>query len=189
MRILFFLYFVLSVTLGHAQNNSPKLFGDIYTYIEFFVLKPKAYPIVFAAACKKDSICVDLSNIDTFAESVYSSCIKIPISNYAWHYGYELIFGKTEQVYNNCSLFISDFNNKFTKAHQTGSVMLFSGEKVVFNYVTIMGIFLKLDEKLLPDNFSSTSIGMPNDNIKRNIAIPISIVDYYRVEKGFRLCH
>lgn len=53
MRILFFLYFVLSVTLGHAQNNSPKLFGDIYTYIEFFVLKPKAYPIVFAAACKK----------------------------------------------------------------------------------------------------------------------------------------
>ena len=57
------------------------------------------------------------------------------------------------------------------------------------NYVTIMGIFLKLDENLLPDNFSSTSIGMPNDNIKRNIAIPISIVDYYRVEKGFRLCH
>ena len=53
MRILFFLYFVWSVTLGHAQSSSPKLFGDIYTYIEFVVLKPKAYPIVFAAASKK----------------------------------------------------------------------------------------------------------------------------------------
>lgn len=100
------------------------ILGGNYTCIKFTVHRENNYPIVFAAITKTDSIKVDLSNFNRFVESVYSSCDFIPISNTAYHNGFELVFGKSEQTYNSCSLFISEFFDNFNHLQCTTNLVL-----------------------------------------------------------------
>lgn len=183
-KIIVYLSMILSVALSHAQNHNSNLLGGNYTCIEFTVTKENAYPTVFAAVTKADSINVDLSNIDKFVESVYSVCDFMPISNSSFYKGFELVYGKSEQTYNNCSLFISDFFNNFNHLHHKTNLILQTGEKVFIRYFDIMGIFLKEDETFIPN--TKISIGLPKENMTMSvIIIPIAIVDY---SNKIRLC-
>lgn len=168
---------ILSVALCHAQGYNSNLLGGSYTCIEFTVTKENAYPTVFAAITKVDSINVDLSNIDMFVESVYSVCDFMPNSTTSFYKGFELVYGKSKQTYNICSLFISDFFNNFHHLQHKTNLILHTGEKVYIRYFDIMGIFLKEDETFIPN--TKMSIGLPEENMTMSIImIPIAIVDY-----------
>ena len=123
---------ILSVALCHAQNYNSNLLGGNYTCIEFTVTKENAYPTVFAAVTKADSINVDLSNIDKFVESVYSVCDFMPISNSSFYKGFET------------------------------NLILQTGEKVFIRYFDIMGIFLKEDETFIPNTKISIGLPKEN---------------------------
>lgn len=184
MKLIVVILLILSAALCRAQNCDSNLFGANYTYVEFVISKKQEYPIFFAAVTKNDSIKVELCNVDTFITSIYSSCDNVPISNSAYLKGYELVFGKSEQTYNTCSLFISDFIDKFDRLQQKTELILDTGEHVQIRYFNLIGIFLKLDEKY--KSISVTSIGLAKENIPKNTIIPISIIDYY--QSNYKLC-
>lgn len=183
MKLLIAISLILNTALCRAQNCDSNLFGANYTYVEFVVSRNQEYPIFFAAVTKTDSIKVKLCDIDAFITSIYSSCDNVPISNSAYHKGYELVFGKTEQTYNTCSLFISDFIDKFNRLQRKEELVLDTGERVQIRYFNLIGIFLKLDKKL--KSTAVTSVGLAEENIPKNTIIPISIVDYY--QSNFKL--
>ncbi len=175
--VTLFILLILGVTYSHAQNYNSSLFAGDYTYIEFIVSKKDRYPIVFAAITNKDSIKINLSNVDAFVASVFSSCENSSISDDAYHKTFEMIYGKSEQIFNSCSLFISDFNNKFKKLENISKVTLLTGERVSISYFNIIGVFFRLGQDFLPETF--TSIGLPIENTPPNTVIPISIADSY----------
>lgn len=177
MRNLYILLvFFLSTTYVNAQNIKANLFGGTYTYLEFNISEPNNYPIRFDAICSKDSLSVDTTNIDNFVKSVFSSCSNVSISDYANYKAYAIIFGKTKRTYNSCLQFFVDFNYKSDNVHKEGSLILRSGEKVTFKYFSVMGIFLRIEEKSIPETL--TSNGLPIELMGKNVVIPISIVDY-----------
>lgn len=168
---------ILSAALCRAQNCNSNLFGAKYTYVEFVISRDQEYPISFAAVTKTDSIKVKFCNVKAFIASIYSTCDNVPISNTAYQKGYELVFGKTEQIYDMCSLFISDFIDNLNLLHQKTEIILDTGELVRIKYFDVFGIFLKLEEKF--KSVTVTSIGLAEEDIPNNTIIPISIVDYY----------
>ena len=183
MRLSIFILFMLSVIKCHAQHNKPILFGGDYTYIEFVISKKNIYPMCFAVITNNDTIKVDTSNVDAFTTSVFSSCKNSPISDNAYYKAFEMIYGKKEQVFNSCLLFISDFNNKLNRLKCTLNMTLTTGECVSIRYFNIIGVFLRLGDDFLPETL--TSIGLPEKNIPKDMVIPISVADYYRTKKNF----
>lgn len=91
-----------------------------------------------------------------------------------------MLFGKSEQIYNCCSLFISVFNDNFNQLNQTKIINLKTGEKVIIRYFRIIGVFLKLSEKLYPETISS--IGLSTMEFGKNAKVPICIAGYYRIK-------
>lgn len=185
MRILVVISLILSMAYCHAQNCDSDLFGANYTYVEFVISRNQEYPISFAAVTKTDSIKVKLSDVDSFIESIYSSCTNVPISNSAYQKGYELVFGKTEQTYNTCSLFVSEFIDKFNHLQRTTELALDTGEHIQIRYFNLTGIFLKLDENI--KSIAVTSIGLDEEQIPKNTIIPIAIADYYESDCKLRV--
>ena len=178
MRFIMIILLNLSMALSHAQNVNDKLFGGDFTYIEFVVSKPHQYPVVFAAMTRQDTIKINKSNLDTFITSIYSVCKNTTVTDNAYHKGFEIVFGKSEQIFNCCSLFISDFNENFNRLKKTVTIELQTGEKIIIRYFYITGIFLKLDENFYSETVSS--IGLSTSKLKKTVIVPISIVGYYR---------
>lgn len=109
-KIIACLTVFLSAFVCQAQEYEHELFGDEYTYIAVNIYSKDNYPIVFDAVTKKDSIPVDLSDPDKFAESLYSSCLYAPISDSAYQKGFQMVFGESPHTYQcsrffNCDLF------------------------------------------------------------------------------------
>lgn len=108
----------------HALNNIDSIYGGSYNYIEFTISKPHQYPTVFAVMTTKDTIKINTSNIEDLITSISIKCERCAISDNAYHKGFEMLFGKSEQIYNCCSLFISDFNDNFNLLNQTKTINL-----------------------------------------------------------------
>lgn len=187
MRFTMLVSLFLSMSWCSAQTISDNLSGGNYTYIEFVVSKPHQYPIVFAAMTAKDSVRINRSNLDAFIASIYSTCKNVTTSDNTYHKGFEIVFGKSEQVFNCCSIFISDFNDNFSRLKQTKKTKLLTGEQITISYFHITGIFLRLEEEFLSDTISS--IGLPTSEFGSYAIVPISIVRYYRQNRNFLLTH
>lgn len=173
MRIVILLILFVQSMECHALNNTDSIYGGSYNYIEFAISKPHQYPIVFAVVTTNDTIKIDTSNIESFFASISIKCESCAISDNAYHIGFELVYGKSEQIYNCCSLFISDFNDNFNQLNQTKTINLKTGEKIIIRYFNIIGVFLKLGEKFYAE--TSSSIGPSTIVFGKKSIVPICI--------------
>lgn len=169
---------ILSQTICLAQNNT-LLHAQKAVYVEFGVYQKGRYPIFFAAVTQDDSINIKLNNIDSLIASVYSSYnYYVPMSTNAFQKSYEILFGRSEEVYNICSLYISEFGEKCNRFRCEKKLLLNTGEVVYVHCVGLYGIFLKMDSKY--KSLCDTSLGLPEKNIPDNILVPVSVIDYYK---------
>lgn len=175
MKFIVSLLFSLNVAFCHAQKSSQLLRASDYTYVEFTTnLDGKQYPLVFAAATEQDTITVNLTNIQLFINSVYASYPYVPITNNAYKKCYGLVFGHSEDSFNDCQAFINEFNLAFKQLEQKGHVTLFTGEKIHYACFRIRGAFLETDKETFWKETLS-SIGIPDSSSVHKIIVPIAI--------------
>ncbi len=172
-----FMLVYATTTLCVAQSYNCNLYGENYTYIRFDVERENNYPILFSAVTKADSINVDISNLDTFVESVYSSCDFTPLSDAAFIKAFQLVYGSSPQIYNWQRQFMIDFFSRVDQFKRRTILELNSGEKIHIEYTDVTGIFLKGDKSFLTE--SEFSVGLPDDLMTMSVVIiPVALTDY-----------
>lgn len=176
-KFIFLLVYVLSHTICLAQNNTIVV-AQKNVYVTFSVFQADRYPLFFATIVQEDSINIKVNNIDSLVSDLYSSKYYVPTTISAFQKSYEILFGGSERVYDICSLFISDFNEKCNIFQCENDFILNTGERVSVNYVGLYGVFLNLDRKYKSKCYSS--LGVQRKDIPDNILVPISIIDYYK---------
>lgn len=175
------LLMTLCVASGYAQENDCALFGESYTYISFDVVPKDNWPIFFAAVTKADTINVDLSNLDTFTESIFSSCTFVPV-HVTISESFQEVYGNAatgsnveifQQLYDWQNQFDRDFCNKFEKFKREAILHLQSGENVHIEYFSITGIFCRGGKP--KSNFSD---GLPDDLLTMGTSVtPVALID------------
>lgn len=177
----------MSVALCHANSTIFHLSGGKGTYVEFIVNKKKSYPIVFAAFVEKDTLKVDLTNLDSFTKSVYLYNSYMPMSSYAYQKAYDMVFGRNSETCHLCSLFYSGFMNDLDNTMTNDTLSLLSGEKIIVSYAQIIGVFMnvKVDDFWIE---TISSLGLDDKQNIMNIMVPISII-YNKKKVNFQILY
>ena len=176
-KIIACLTVFLSAFVCQAQEYEHELFGDEYTFMEVVITKKDNYPIVFDAVTKKDSIPVDLSDPDKFAESLYSSCLYVPISDSAYIRGAQMVFGESPHTYQCSRFFNCDLFNALKKNQKETYLTLETGQTVYIRYFSVTGIFLRLGRSFLKHTVNSISLRKEDLTYIDEIILPIAVVD------------
>ena len=185
-KIIVCLFMIISQIYIYAQYSNHSILGENYTYIRFDIEQRNNYSIFFDAVTKKDSINVDLSNLNKFTESVFSSCFFEPLTNDASIKAFQDVYGNaisgspTEiymQLYNWEMQFHIDFFDKFAKFKRVTNLQLQSGETVHIEYFDVTGIFYRGDKSFI--SISNISDGLPANLMTMDTAIiPVAMTDY-----------
>ena len=177
MKYVFTLILLLNAGYCHARKQGDSLFAGEYTYVEFIRPGNDIYPLVFAAAFKQDTITVNLASMDLFIKSIYSLAPCVPLSNSAYEKCYETIYGYSRDVFDDCALFINEFNCEFNRLKHKGYILLATGEKVYYYSCGIRGVFLVTNkDKFWHNAQSSMSILAPT--YVDEIIVPIAVSNY-----------
>ena len=177
MKYVFTLILLLNAGYCHARKQGDSLFAAEYTYVEFIRPGNDIYPLVFAAAFKQDTITVNLASMDLFIKSIYSLAPCVPLSNSAYEKCYETIYGYSRDVFDDCALFINEFNCEFNRLKHKGYILLATGEKVYYYSCGIRGVFLVTNkDKFWHNAQSSMSILAPT--YVDEIIVPIAVSNY-----------
>ena len=177
MKYVFTLILLLNAGYCHACKQGDSLFAAEYTYVEFIRPGNDIYPLVFAAAFKQDTITVNLASMDLFIKSIYSLAPCVPLSNSAYEKCYETIYGYSRDVFDDCALFINEFNCEFNRLKHKGYILLATGEKVYYYSCGIRGVFLVTNkDKFWHNAQSSMSILAPT--YVDEIIVPIAVSNY-----------
>ena len=175
MKFIVYLSLFLSAVLCKAEDFDYTLVGGNYTCIYFYVDRINNWPIFFEAMTKNDSIKVDLSNFDTFVESIFQSCYYVGDSP-SWNIFYDL-FGRSGQIDNIWALTVSTYNNKFKEFESATELYLQTGETVNVYYCDVWGIFARFGKTYVP--YSGTSNGLPKEYLVMDeVYFPITGLEF-----------
>lgn len=177
MKFVFTLLFILNVGYCHARKQDDSLCAGEYTYVEFVRVGNDVHPLVFAAAFKQDTLAINLNNMHLFIKSIYSLAPYVPVSNSAYAKCYETVFGRSQEVFDDCSLFINEFNCEFNRLKNKGSILLATGERVYYYSCSIRGVFLATNKDKFWHNAQS-SMSMLDPTYVDEIIVPIAISNY-----------
>lgn len=181
-NIVIGLIVILFSTYCVAQDCEPCLFGEKYTMVDFrYDAGDDAYPIIFHMLTTQDTLMMDTSDFDSFVRSVYKGNSYMPVMGNAFHKAFDIVFkgvGERE-IYNDCELFYTSFENDSYKIRKTGQIKLQTGEVITYGYCRITGVFMKFPKDEFW-NVTVFSLGIQDKNLisTDTIVVPIAISNY-----------
>ena len=94
MKLLLLLFVHLTVTTAVvAQCANELLFGARCTFVMFVYKIPSGYPVFWDAVVLQDTVSVDVSELDSFVESLFRSALYVPVSDVSYQRGFDSVFG------------------------------------------------------------------------------------------------
>lgn len=130
---------------------------------------------------KADSIEVNLTDLDNFTKSIFSSCTFVPI-NISISKAFQEVYGKAvtgsravvlQQIYQWQFQFNHDFSYKFDKYKRVEILHLQSGQTVYIQYFNVTGIFYREGKPT-----ENISIGLPDDMMTMDTSVtPVALID------------
>lgn len=181
MRKLILILFILTATPSYAQEWKPDFFTGKYTLIRFDFHSPTYRPVLVDVITDKDSINVDLTDFNAFAQSVLASCEFIPLSDIPYQVCLYRLFGLFDDA---IWIGFRNSNRIFGQLHVLQSkteVELLTGEIVHVSYYDITGLFIHVGKDMVAR--ASTTAGLLDKDMPDHMAIPIAIINYERPTK------
>lgn len=175
MKTTLIIFFLFCQNVCLAQNRDYSLFCGDYTFISFMWSKTNAWPVYFNTVVKQDTIYADITNLDTFAKSVYSVNPYVPVYDNPYQSAINIMCGKSYETYGFGLELLNKFTDEFNETAKEGKIKILTGGYIYYKYADLKAIFIELDKLRDWRHLSSNEIR--DSSIVNRMVLPISIIN------------
>ena len=181
MRFAILIVSFFAALCCYASSKTSQLFGGHYILLNITWQSENQYPVIFECAVEADSVAIDNTDFDSFAQNILKSNPYIPSMGYAISEAYKIVFGNSRQTYRDWENFMLEYNEKYRELTDSQQIQLQDRSYIKIKYISLTGIFLYADKDSFYEKTVS-SLGIDNPEWVSSIIVPISMVNYQKAE-------